>query len=393
MTYPDWTRPQDRPQPDVHQVVRPRRSAARTAVVSAVAGALVATGATLAVGGAFDGDLPAPVVAADRETEPVAEVRQVVDQAGWGGVTTDVQPSVVAITAQAADGSGGEGSGVVLDTDGTILTNNHVVAGAAQGGRLRVSLVDGRIFDAEIVGLDPTTDLAVIRLTEAPDDLVVASIGNSDDVAVGDEVMAIGNPLGLSGTVTTGIVSALDRPTTTASAGVADGQPVVTDAIQTDAAVNPGNSGGALVSADGEVIGINSSIATLGAGGRSGSIGLGFAIPSNTAMGVAEQLIATGTAEHARLGVYLDDAEVTVSTGDLTGDRLGAALAEVMPGSPAEQAGLQAGDVVVAVDDEPVTGSLSLTARLRGLQPDDEVELVVVREGAVEQLPVTLTGD
>ena len=376
---------------------RPRRHGT-TVLTSALVGALVATGATLAAGEVVDGTATAATAAAG--TAPQAEAPQedgsdVVPAGGvdWGAVAADVQPGVVAISAQSADGMGGQGSGVVMDADGTILTNNHVVAGAARNGRLQVSLLDGRLFDAEPVGLDAATDLAVIRIVDAPDDLVVASFADSDEVAVGDPVMAIGNPLGLSGTVTTGIVSALDRPTTTASAGIADGAPVVTDSIQTDAAVNPGNSGGALVDADGDVVGINSSIATLGQGGQSGSIGLGFAIPSNTALDVAEQLVADGTAEHARLGVYLADTEVTLTSGELAGTRLGAELAEIIPGSAAEQAGLQAGDVVVAVDSTPVTGSLSLTARVRALQPGDTADLAVVRDGALEQVTVTLTSD
>jgi putative serine protease PepD len=308
----------------------------------------------------------------------------------WGAVAAEVQPSVVAISVQAADGSGGDGSGVLLDDDGHVLTNNHVVATAAGGGRVRVTLVDGRILDADVVGLDPSTDLAVLALVEAPDDLVPVELGSSDDVRVGDPVMAVGNPLGLSGTVTTGIVSALDRPVTTQSVGVASGEPVVTAAVQTDAAVNPGNSGGALVDEQGRLIGINSSIASLGGGGQSGSIGLGFAIPVDSAASVAEQLIEDGTAEHARLGVYLDDATADVTDGEWAGERLGAGLADVLPGSAAEQAGLRAGDVVVAVDGRPTTSAVALTARVRALQPGETVEVVVERGGEAVEVTVTV---
>ncbi|MFC3687024.1 S1C family serine protease [Aquipuribacter hungaricus] len=314
------------------------------------------------------------------------------DGVDWGEVAEQVQPSVVAITVQSADGSGGQGSGVVLDEAGHVLTNNHVVATSSGGVEVSVTLVDGRVLAADVVGLDPSTDLAVLQVLDAPDDLVPVELGSSDDVQVGDPVMAVGNPLGLAGTVTTGIVSALDRPVTTQSVGVSSGEPVVTDAVQTDAAVNPGNSGGALVDAQGRLVGINSSIAGLGsgAGGQSGSIGLGFAIPVDSAAAVAEQLIEDGTAEHARLGVYLDDATAEVVDGPWAGERLGAGLAQVEPGSAAAQAGLQAGDVVVAVEGRPTTSAVSLTARVRALQPGQTVDVVVERDGEALEVPVTV---
>ncbi|MGJ7441256.1 S1C family serine protease [Aquipuribacter sp. MA13-6] len=313
-----------------------------------------------------------------------------VDGVDWGAVASRVQPGVVAIQVASADGSGGEGSGVVIDAEGHVLTNNHVVATAASGGQVRVTLSDGRVLAAEIVGLDPSTDLAVLRLVDAPDDLTVAELGRSEDVQVGDPVMAIGNPLGLSGTVTTGIVSALDRPVTTQSVGVASGEPVVTAAVQTDAAVNPGNSGGPLVDARGQVIGINSSIAGLGTGSTAGSIGLGFAIPVDAAAAVAEQLIEDGTAEHARLGVYLEDTTASVTDGEWAGERLGAGLADVEPGSAADTAGLRPGDVVVAVDGRAATGAESLTALVRVMQPGDTATLVVERDGQAVEVPVTV---
>ena len=310
----------------------------------------------------------------------------------WGAVAEEVQPSVVAITVRSADGSGGQGSGVVLDEEGHVLTNNHVVATSTGGAQVSVTLVDGRVLDADVVGLDPSTELAVLRLLDQPADLVPVELGSSDEVQVGDPVMAVGNPLGLSGTVTTGIVSALDRPVTTQSVGVAAGEPVVTDAVQTDAAVNPGNSGGALVDTAGRLIGINSSIAGLGssAGGQSGSIGLGFAIPVDSAAAVAEQLIQDGTAEHARLGVYLEDATAEVGDGRWAGRRLGAGLAEIAPGSAAADAGLRAGDVVVAVEGRPTTSAISLTARVRALQPGETVQVVVERDGRAVEVPVTV---
>ncbi|MFC5380929.1 S1C family serine protease [Aquipuribacter nitratireducens] len=306
----------------------------------------------------------------------------------WGAVAEQVSPGVVAIAVRAADGTGGEGSGVVYDGSGLVLTNNHVIA-SARGGEVQVTLADGRVLTGTVLGADPSTDLAVVQLQDPPADLTVVPLGKSADVAVGDPVMAVGNPLGLSGTVTTGIVSALDRPVTTQAAGVADGQPVVTDAIQTDAAVNPGNSGGPLIDAAGRVVGINSSIATTGP--QSGSVGLGFAIPVDVARDVAAQLVEDGTVEHARLGAYLQDATATVDgDGEWAGSRLGAGLAEIVPGSAAEAAGLRAGDVVVAVDGRPTTGAEALTARVRALGAGDTVPVVVARDGEAVEVDVTL---
>lgn len=370
-------------------------AAAATALMTAAAVGL----GTVVVRSADDvvaafGDAPAAVTqqVAPQPDGPAADAT-LDGTVDWGEVAAAVQPSVVAITVQAADGSGGEGSGVVLDGEGHVLTNNHVVAAAADGGQARVTLFDGRVLEATVVGLDPSTDLAVLQLADPPADLVPAQLGSSADVQVGDPVMAVGNPLGLSGTVTTGIVSALDRPVTTQGAGVGGGEPVVTDAVQTDAAVNPGNSGGALVDAQGRVVGINSSIATLGgAGSASGSIGLGFAIPVDVASSVADQLVADGTADHPRLGVYLEDATADVADGDWAGTRLGAGVTDIVPDSPAQAAGLRAGDVVVAVDGRPTTGAEALTARVRALQPDDTVTLVVERDGQAQQVEVTLSA-
>src|SRR5690606_38189069 len=202
----------------------------------------------------------------------------------WQDVVDEVAASVVAITVDGPRG-GAQGSGVVIDSAGLVLTNNHVIE-SGQRGSIDVVLDDGRVFGAEIVGLDETTDLGVLRLTAPPSDLVAAELGDSDSLRVGQPVMAVGNPLGLAGTVTTGIVSALDRPTVTAGTTEA----VVTNAIQVDAAVNPGNSGGPLFDAAGRVIGINSSIATLSSGSQSGSIGLRFAMPFNVPDRAARQL-------------------------------------------------------------------------------------------------------
>lgn len=288
----------------------------------------------------------------------------------------------MAISVTTAQGSGA-GSGVVIDADGGyIVTNNHVVADAANGG-ISVTLADGRIFQASVVGTDPTTDVAVIQLTDAPSDLVASPWGDSSEVVVGEDVMAVGNPLGLASTVTTGIVSAVDRPVSTTG----EETPVVTNAIQIDAAINPGNSGGPLFNTAGEVIGINSSIAsTASHSGQAGSIGLGFAIPSNQARTVAEQLIENGVAQHAYLGVTLSDA--TATADGVT--RAGAKVESVATDTPAASAGLKAGDVVVGINSRAVGGAESLTGFVRQFGAGDEVTLTVVRGGEAIDVNVVL---
>ncbi len=353
-------------------------------------GGVTATGAVL-VGRELGGTgAPAQAVAAAPDAASPAPLLTT-DAVDWGAVAAAIQPSVVSISVTTPFG-GGQGSGIIYDAAGHIVTNNHVVEAAQQSGTLQVNLADGRVFAATIIGLDPATDLAVIQMTDPPGDLTPATIGDSSVVAVGDPVMAVGNPLGLSGTVTTGIVSALDRPVTASdgSGQSQQGTPVVTAAIQTDAAVNPGNSGGALVDAAGRVIGVNSAIASLGSsfGGQSGSIGLGFAIPGNEVRAVADQLIDTGTAQHARMGVRLDD---TVAGGP-DGDRAAAAIVDVTSGAPAAAAGLRPGDAVIAVDDRSVTGALAMTAIVRSYQPGETVSLTVLREGRQRIIEVTLVA-
>lgn len=309
---------------------------------------------------------------------------------GWGAVAANVSPSVVSIGVQSRTGSGA-GSGVVWDTEGHIVTNAHVVEG---GEQVQVTLADGRSYDAEVAGSDPATDLAVLTLTNPPSDLHPITVGDDEALTVGDPVMAIGNPLGLSGTVTTGIVSALDRPVTTQAAGeggqpgAQQAVPVVTNAIQTSAAINPGNSGGALVDAAGALIGINSSIASLsgGMGGTPGSIGIGFAIPVGEVSSIVGQLIEDGTAEHAFLGVGVADASAEVDGATL----YAAGISQVEPGSPADQAGLQEGDVVTKIDGERVNDSLALVAQVRQRTTGDQVELTYLRDGQEATVTVTL---
>jgi putative serine protease PepD len=283
-------------------------------------------------------------------------------------IANRVLPAVVSIEVSFGD-LGGTGSGVVVEEDGYILTNNHVVSGAADNpdSTLRVVFSDSSSSPARIVGRDPLSDLAVLKV-EKPG-LAVASLGSSSEVVVGDPVVAIGSPLGLVGTVTTGIVSALDRPVRLAGEGT-DTDAVIS-AVQTDAAINPGNSGGALVDASGAVIGINTAIASFGGGSQGGSIGLGFAIPIDAAREIAEELITTGTAIHATLGVNAQ----TVTDGE----RDGAQVNNVEPGGPAATAGLQDEDVIIAIGDREVRSSEELVVAIDVYKPGDTVTVEFVR--------------
>ncbi|WP_353707758.1 trypsin-like peptidase domain-containing protein [Cellulosimicrobium sp. ES-005] len=365
----------------------PRRRRTWVPVVSAAAAAAVlASVGTAGLTGAFGADQDSASLAdvGQRQESTAAPVSDSSSQnPNWESVTKAVAPSVVAIQVQTSQG-GAEGSGVIIDDKGHVLTNNHVVSGA-ENDTVQVTLSDGRLFEAKIVGLDPATDLAVVQLVDAPDDLQPATLGDSDDVSVGESVLAVGNPLGLANTATTGIVSAVDRPVS--ASGEDGGTSVVTNAIQIDAAINPGNSGGPLFDAQGRVIGITSSIATLSGGGtQSGSIGLGFAIPVNLAKSISEQLIENGTAEHAFLGVTLADA--TATADGVT--RRGAEVQEVTDGSPAADAGIRSGDVIVAIDDHAVGGAESLTAFVRERAAGAKSTLTVVRDGKTLDLDVTL---
>ncbi|TNM64256.1 PDZ domain-containing protein [Streptomyces sp. NP160] len=324
----------------------------------------------------------------------------------WGTVAQSVEPSVV--TIQVSDGqTGGEGTGVIYDTSGHVVTNNHVATAATgTNAQIRIILSDGRVYQGKIAGTDPSTDLAVIQIQNAPSDLKPATFGDSSQAAVGQNVMAIGNPLGLQDTVTTGIISATDRPVTTQASESEQQQAdpfgfnqqqqsdttVVTNALQTDAAINPGNSGGPLVDAKGQVIGINSSIASTSDGsGTAGSIGLGFAIPGNEVNRVAKELIENGKAEHARLGVSMT-SESSIATVDGT-SRQAAEVAEVVQGGAAASAGIQQGDFITAVDGTSVTSAESLTAQIRSRAPGDTVTLTVVRGGQQQDIKVQLGSD
>lgn len=299
-----------------------------------------------------------------------------VDGGSASNVAKGVLPSVVSI--EAGDISG---SGFVISTDGYILTNNHVIAAAEDEKKIKLGYQDGRRGEAELVGRSPSYDLAVLAVDRR--DLEPVVFGNSKSVAVGDPVIAIGSPLGLDGTVTSGIISALDRPVT---AGVG-GEQSYLNALQTDAAINPGNSGGPLVDGRGRVVGVNSAIASLGPGDQSGSIGLGFAIPIEQAARTAEELITSGEAKYPIMGVLLDDdfqgsgAQVAKGTGDQPG---------VTPGGPADQAGIRPGDVITQIDDLRVNDSGELVVALRAHAPGDRITLVVKRDGSAREVTLTL---
>lgn len=293
-------------------------------------------------------------------------------------VAEKVLPSVVSITAVGRSG-GGEGSGVILSEDGKILTNNHVVAVAGQGGKIQVSFNDGSVAEATVVGTDAASDVAVIEVKDR-NDLQPIALGSSSDLQVGQNVVAIGSPLGLSGTVTTGIVSSLNRPVM--AGGAESGQSTVIDAIQTDAAINPGNSGGALVDMGGNLVGMNSAIASLGSGQEAGSIGLGFAIPVEQAQRIATQLIEQGHATRAVLGAsVLGDSQV-----------LGAQIAGVEPGGPAQEAGLPEDAVVTKVDDRHIESGDALVAAVRSHSPGDKVTITYStrEQGEDQTVEVTL---
>ncbi|TYB53235.1 PDZ domain-containing protein, partial [Nonomuraea sp. PA05] len=365
------------PLPPKHRLTVAQKAVAGLALAAmAVGGGVVGA----AVANSFQ---PEPV-ASSSPSSPSPVFKSAADQLTVAEVAAKVQPSVVMIQGQS-----GEGSGVVLSEDGLILTNNHVVVGAGQGGQMTVKFSDGKTAKATVVGTDPATDLGVIR-AEGVSGLTKATLGDSDQLKVGDPVLAIGSPLGLDGSVTAGIVSALDR-----TLNLGDEQPQVPPgwgqqqqqqqqsapttiggAIQTDASINPGNSGGALVNAAGQLIGINTAIASQAQGG-----GVGFAIPVNTAKQVADQLISTGKVTHAFLGVSVTDA---------TGDVPGALIRQVTAGSPAEKAGLREGDLITKIGDKAVDAGDTVVGQVRGFKPGQEVKITYMRDGATAEVGVTL---
>ena len=308
------------------------------------------------------------------------------EAADWKTVASEVSGSVVSIQAALSNGTA-KGSGAIVSAKGYIVTNNHVISGAQQ---IQVTLSNGQMYTAQVVGTDTTTDLAVIKLDNPPSDLKAVEFADSDKLAVGEDVMAIGNPLGYDDTATTGIVSALNRPVTVTDDSGSD---IVTNAVQIDAAINPGNSGGPTFNAAGQVIGINSSIASTATSSNSaGSIGIGFAIPSNLVKRVANEIIKDGKVKHVALGV-------TITTGTVEADgvtRAGAKVtagtsgSAVVSGSPADKAGLKVGDVIVAYDGNAVSSTYSLLGYVRASALNDKVTLTIVRGGKTMDVEVTL---
>ncbi|WP_217207707.1 S1C family serine protease [Streptomyces sp. AC550_RSS872] len=312
------------------------------------------------------------------------------------GVASTALPSTVTIQAESSAGEGGTGTGFVFDREGHILTNNHVVADAVDGGKLTATFPSGKKYDAEVVGHAQGYDVAVIKLKGAPPNLKPLTLGNSDKVAVGDSTIAIGAPFGLSNTVTTGIISAKNRPV--ASSDGTSSNASYMSALQTDASINPGNSGGPLLDAQGNVIGINSAIQSaangLGGTSQSGSIGLGFAIPVNQAKYVAQQLIKTGKPVYAKIGA-------SVSTGDTTDgakiiDQNTGGSDAIEAGGPADKAGLKPGDVITKLDDTVIDSGPTLIGEIWTHQPGDKVTITYERGGQTHTVDVTLgsrTGD
>lgn len=302
------------------------------------------------------------------------------EAADWSAVAKEVSDSVVSIDVATSDGSA-KGSGAIISDKGYIVTNNHVISGAKQ---IQVTLANGTIYSAQIVGTDTTTDLAVIKLDNPPSNLKAAEFADSDNLAVGESVMAIGNPLGYDDTATVGIVSALNRPVTVSDDNNND---IVTNAVQIDAAVNPGNSGGPTFNAAGQVIGINSSIAsTTTSSGTAGSIGIGFAIPSNLVKRVANEIIDNGAVQHVALGVTIKSS--TVEADGVT--RGCTQVQSVVDNSPAAKAGVKAGDSIVAFNGKAVNNNYSLLGYVRASAMNDKVTLTVVRDGNTMELDVTL---
>ena len=309
------------------------------------------------------------------------------EAADWKTVASEVSGSVVSIQAALSNGTA-KGSGAIVSAKGYIVTNNHVISGAQQ---IQVTLANGNMYSATLVGTDTTTDLAVIKLDNPPSDLKAVKFADSDKLAVGENVMAIGNPLGYDDTATTGIVSALNRPVTVTDD---NNNEIVTNAVQIDAAINPGNSGGPTFNAAGQVIGINSSIASTATSSDSaGSIGIGFAIPSNLVKRVADEIIKDGKVKHVALGVVIKSDTVEadgVTRGGATITKSSATGSAVVSGGPADKAGLKEGDTIVAFNGNAVNNNYSLLGYVRAAALGDKVTLTIVRDGKTMDVDVTL---
>ena len=400
-----------------------KRSASVGVIAALAVGALVGgvSGAGVALwGSSLTGT--APVVNSPNPSSITVNDPSSVNQIT--AVAAKASPSVVKINVS-SNSAGGSGSGIILSSDGYVLTNSHVVTldGAATDPTITVETNDGRRLSATIVGTDPISDLAVIKLTDATG-LQPATFADSSKLNVGDVAIAIGAPLGLAGTVTNGIVSALNRSITVASSAVPDTTPngpqddqqgdgpgpfdfwnfdipgqdapratgssslIALSVIQTDAAINPGNSGGALLNSDGEVIGVNVAIATAGGGSQAGSIGVGFAIPSNVAKRIANELIETGSATHGLLGATVADIEDVESLANSS--VVGAGIVDLTAGGAAATAGLRVGDVITQLGGIPITGKRDLTAQVRTFAAGASTTVTFVRDDRASTVDVTL---
>ena len=350
-------------------------------VAGAAVVALLVGGVAGGVGGYLVSDAGPGSSVSSLESSPPAKQTSAAPEGTVESVAQKVSPSVVQLQVQSRAGSG-SGSGFVISSDGYVLTNNHVVEAAANGdGQIQAAFPDGRKGAAEVIGRDPTTDIAVVKVAGV-DNLTPVELGRSDDLRVGQSVVAIGSPFELSGTVTAGIVSALHRPV---QAGSSADQATVMDAVQTDAAINPGNSGGPLTNMAGQVIGINSVIYSPGSGsgaqgqqGEAGNVGIGFAIPIDQARRTADEIIKTGKATQTFLGAQVGN-----------GPQGGAVLGAITPDSPADKAGLKSGDVVTKMDDRSIDSADALVAAVRTRAPNEKVTLTV---GDSRTVDVTLGG-
>ena len=371
--------PPSTPAPPAERTSRP----ARTALIAAVTAAVVGGGIGAGTVAAFDNG-KTTTVASLPQTNQTAPIAAKID-GSISAAAAHIQPSVVTIDVRGSQEQG-NGSGVIIRDSGYILTNDHVVSVAAGGGTMTVITHDGQQAKASIVGRDTSDDLAVIKVSGLKN-LTAATFAKSSNLLVGQTVVAVGAPLGLSDTVTSGIVSSTARPVRSG-----DSDQAVFDAVQTDAAINPGNSGGPLVDLNGNVVGINAAIATANSGGlqipgqsqESGSIGIGFAIPSDEASRIAGQLIDTGKATHAILGVKVSGQQSSASS------TTGATLTEVDANSPAQKVGLKSGDVVTQVDTQRIDDADALIAAVRSHAPGDTVTVTYLRGGASKTARITL---
>ncbi|HEV2796191.1 MAG TPA: trypsin-like peptidase domain-containing protein, partial [Nocardioides sp.] len=385
---PAYVGPGPRPYPpvDYARPVPPRKLALWVWPAVAVLALLVGVLGGLA-GGALQDELSAQRGTVDNGLDGVRTQSAAPLDAENGSVAAVAQallPSTVQILAELDGQAGGAtGSGFVLDREGHVVTNDHVVASAAEeDGAITVIDHEGKRHEATVVGRSSVYDLAVLDV-EGAGALEPAALGASKVLRVGDSVIAFGAPLGLSQTVTSGIVSALDRPVTTS--GESEDESSYINAVQTDAAINPGNSGGPLVNLAGEVVGVNSAIATNGgSSGEAGNIGVGFAIPIEQVITTVDQILRTGKAEYPVIGAQ-------VRTGGEP-DAEGATITEVMPDTPAERAGLQKDDVITAVDDQPVNDGIALIVAIRTHRPGETVEMLVLRGGEEQVVEVELDG-